>query len=54
MATALKLKLLAALLAMLFVIVGLLIKHNRPIEIDRQAQKKVERMVQPPRSYLVP
>lgn len=54
MAKAMKLKVLAAFVAVLFVIVGLLIKHNQTIEMDRQAQKKVERMVQPPSSYLVP
>jgi hypothetical protein len=49
-----KVKILAALLVVLFAIVGLLIKHNRTIEIDRQAQQKVEHMVQPPHRYLVP
>jgi len=63
MTNALKLKLLAAILAVLGVIAGIMMKHDRPNEVSRQAQpieidqatqKKVQRMVQPPRAYLVP
>lgn len=54
MANALQLKLLAAILAVLGVIAAIMVRHSRPIEIDRQAQKKVEHMVQPPRAYVVP
>jgi len=54
MANALKLKLLAAILAVLGVIAAIVVKHNRALEIDRQAQKTVEHLVQPPRTYLVP
>ena len=58
MRNTLQIKLLAAILAVLAVIAGLLVRGGRHIELtpeDRQLQQKLEQKVQPsPKKYLVP
>jgi len=58
MRNTLQVKLLAAILAFLGVIAGLMIRGGRHIELnqeDRQLQQKLEQRVQPsPKKYLVP
>jgi hypothetical protein len=63
MANTLQIKLLIGILAVLGVIAGIMVRHDRAdqisrqaqtIEIDRTTQRKTQRMVQPPRAYLVP
>ena len=58
MRNTLQVKLLAAILAVLGVIAGLMIRGGRHIELsqeDRQLQQKLEQKVQPsPKKYLVP